>query len=166
VLLSALCVSALSFSSVRPPPPPRHPERSEPALFPSRSLPANASAHAAKDLSSSTTQSSNRKHAKPSTDAPSKTQKRVAGRSSRSNRQSRTSYFFFDLLFLAVIQSGWKFGFSQSNNPNKSPSAGLFTGTYALAALDFGSGKLSRLRLVIVGKLQFRSINFTSETWS
>jgi hypothetical protein len=94
------------------------------------------------------------------------TQKRVAGRSSRSSRQSRKSYFFFELGFFFVIHSGLKFGFSQSNNPNKSPNAGLFTGTYALAALDFGSGKLSRLRLVIVGKLQFRSMNFTSETWS
>jgi hypothetical protein len=82
------------------------------------------------------------------------------------SRQSRKSYFFFELGFFFDIQSGLKFGFSQSNNPNKSPNAGLFVGTYALAPLDFGSGRLSRLRPEIVGKLQFRSMNLSSETWS
>ena len=47
---------------------------------------------------------------------------------------------------------------------NKSPMAGPFVGTYGLFAAVTGFGKLSRLRLVIGGKLQFLSMNLTMET--
>ncbi|WP_408123461.1 hypothetical protein, partial [Caballeronia grimmiae] len=46
---------------------------------------------------------------------------------------------------------------------NRSPIAGAFTGTYGLLLRWIGFGRLSRLRPVIGGKSQLRSMNFTNE---
>jgi hypothetical protein len=52
------------------------------------------------------------------------------------------------------------------NKSLKSPIAGLFTGTYGLPNSCFGLGKLSRLRLLMVGRSQLYSMNFRIDTWS
>ena len=45
--------------------------------------------------------------------------------------------------------------------------AGEFTGAYLFSLLVcIGFGMLSRLRPLIVGRFQFRSMNFRIETWS
>jgi hypothetical protein len=53
---------------------------------------------------------------------------------------------------------------SKSKKSNRSLIAGLFTGTYGLSGSVIGFGKLSRLRLVIAGSPQLRSMNLTIET--
>src|SRR5580700_5513758 len=50
------------------------------------------------------------------------------------------------------------------NRSNKSPMAGPFVGTYGSLGAVTGLGKLSRLRLVTGGKLQFLSMNLRMET--
>lgn len=50
------------------------------------------------------------------------------------------------------------------NRSNKSPIAGPFVGTYGSLGVVTGFGKLSRLRLVTGGKLQFLSMNLRMET--
>ena len=50
------------------------------------------------------------------------------------------------------------------NKSNKSPIAGPFVGTYGSLGVVTGLGKLSRLRLVTGGKLQFLSMNLRMET--
>jgi hypothetical protein len=50
------------------------------------------------------------------------------------------------------------------NRSNKSPMAGPFVGTYGSLDAVTGLGKLSRLRLVTGGKLQFLSMNLRMET--
>lgn len=50
------------------------------------------------------------------------------------------------------------------NSANRSPMAGLLTGTYGLFDMVIGLGKLSRLRRVIVSVPQFRSMNLRIET--
>lgn len=49
---------------------------------------------------------------------------------------------------------------------DRSSRAGEFVGTYGFDALTVGLGKLSRLRPVNEVRLQLRSMNFNSETWS
>ena len=64
---------------------------------------------------------------------------------------------------LGCLQSLEKSGRLKSNIPKQSPRAGEFSGTYSSLPTR-GSGKLSRLRLVTVGKFQLRSMNLSSET--
>src|SRR5215467_11412669 len=47
---------------------------------------------------------------------------------------------------------------------NISPIAGEFSGTYGLALVATGLGKLSRLRVVTGARFQLRSMNFRIET--
>jgi hypothetical protein len=49
---------------------------------------------------------------------------------------------------------------------NRSLIAGLFSERYGLSQSDFGFGKLSRLRELIAGRSQLRSMNFNIDTWS
>ena len=48
----------------------------------------------------------------------------------------------------------------------RSPIAGRLVGTYGLAGVATGFGRLSRLRVVTGLKPQFASMNFSVETWS
>src|ERR1700742_4386708 len=125
-------------------------------------LSSRATRRAAHDLNDNTTQISAAKKSSRDRHSPHSMQKRVAGRSSRSSRQSRKSYLFLEITLFFAAHSGLKSGCSKLNNPNKSPSAGLFPGTYGLAAFAVGSGRLSRLRVVIAGSFQFRSMNLIS----
>ena len=52
----------------------------------------------------------------------------------------------------------------KSNSSNRSLIAGLLSGTYGLLNSATGLGKLSRLRSVTGGKLQFRSMNLRIDT--
>src|ERR1700722_20293343 len=65
-------------------------------------------------------------------------------------------------LLTSVIQ----LQFPKLNASNKSSNAGLLVGTYGLPVLLVEFGKLSRLVPVMVGRLQFLSMNLMSETWS
>ncbi len=55
---------------------------------------------------------------------------------------------------------------SKSNMSNRSPTAGMFLGTYGWSGSMCGLGRLSRLRPVSGFKCQFRSMNFTTDAWS
>src|SRR6516225_5728890 len=59
----------------------------------------------------------------------------------------------------------WSF-WEKSNMSNRSPTAGMFVGTYGCFGSIFGLGRWSRLRAVSLPKFQLRSMNFTTEAWS